>query len=383
MYNFKFANPVKIIFGKETIQELSKEIPAESRVMLIYGGGSILKNGVYNQVTAALKNFWWIEFSGIEANPHYETCVKAIEKIRENNVDFLLAVGGGSVIDAVKFIAAGAAIYHDPWDIMTGKAAISKALPFGTVITLPATGSEMNSNFVITKNATKEKLAAGSVLLFPKFSILDPETTYSLARIQTANGIVDAFVHVIEQYLTRMNNAPLQDYFAESIMKVLIEESKKVFDHPNDYDVRANLMWASSWALNGWIAQGVSEDWATHMIGHELTAFFGIDHAQTLAIVLPGVMEVMKDCKKDKILQLGCRVFGICEGNPDVRVHNTIVAVESFFNSVGINTHLSDHGVDENGISKIVNRMKEREWILGECENINFKVTEKILKLRL
>lgn len=317
MNNFKFANPVKIIFGKETIQELSKEITFGSRVMLIYGGGSILKNGVYDQVTAALKNFWWIEFSGIEANPHYETSVKAIEKIRENNVDFLLAVGGGSVIDAVKFIAAGAAIHHDPWDIMTGKAPISKALPFGTVITLPATGSEMNNNFVITKNETKEKLAAGSVLLFPKFSILDPETTYSLAPIQTANGIVDAFVHVIEQYLTCMNNAPLQDYFAESIMKVLIEESKKVFDHPTDYEVRANLMWASSWALNGWIAQGVSEDWATHMIGHELTAFFGIDHAQTLAIVLPGVMEVMKDFKNIKFYNLG---IGFLEFMKEIRM---------------------------------------------------------------
>ena len=383
MNNFKFANPVKIIFGKNTIQELSKEIPTESKVMLIYGGGSILKNGVYDQVAAALKNFRWIEFAGIEANPHYETCVKAIEKIRENKVDFLLAAGGGSVVDAVKFIAAGAAIHQDPWDIMTGKAAISKALPFGTVITLPATGSEMNSNFVITKNETKEKLAAGSFHIFPKFSILDPETTYSLSPIQTANGIVDAFVHVIEQYLTCINNAPLQDYFAESIMKVLIEGSKKVFEHPTDYEVRANLMWASSWALNGWIAQGVLEDWSTHMIGHELTAFFGIAHAQTLAIVLPGVMEVMKDNKKDKILQLGNRVFGICEGNQEVRGHNTILAVENLFNGIGIKTHLSDYGVDEKGISLIVNRMKERNWNLGEMENINYKIIEKILKLRL
>ncbi|MEG1556335.1 MAG: iron-containing alcohol dehydrogenase, partial [Bacteroidales bacterium] len=267
MNNFKFFNPVKIIFGKGMIAELANEIPAGSKVMMLTGTGSIKKNGVYEQVIDALRKFKVVEFWGIEPNPHYETCLKAVAQIRAEKVDFLLAVGGGSVIDATKFIAASVFYSGDPWDLMTGKAKVEAAVPFGTVLTLPATGSEMNKNFVITKVATEEKLALSSVYVYPKFSVLDPETTYSLPPVQTANGIVDTFVHVMEQYLTFEQHAELQDYFAESILKVLIKESKNVFKNPRDYDTRANLMWASSWGLNEWIAQGVAEDWATHMIG--------------------------------------------------------------------------------------------------------------------
>ena len=383
MYNFKFSNPVKILFGKNMIAELSKEIPANSKVMILYGGGSIHKNGVYEQVTNALKDFQWIEFAGIEPNPHYETCLKAVEKIRENEVNFLLAVGGGSVIDATKFIAAAALYDNDPWDFMLEKETITKAMPFGTVLTLPATGSEMNQGFVITKAATQEKLACGSPYTAPQFSVLDPETTYTLPTAQTANGIADTFVHVTEQYLTFPNRASLQDYFAEGILKVLIEEGGKVFDNPKDYDVRANLMWASTWGLNNWIGQGVPQDWATHMIGHELTAFYNIDHGKTLAIVLPGVLNVMRKEKAEKIIQMGERVFHVTEGSADERIDKTIQALEAFFQSIGIKTRLSDYGVDQSGIEQIIKRFKERGWQLGENENITYEVVERILIERI
>lgn len=383
MKNFEFANPVKILFGKGKIAKLSKEIPVGKNILIIYGGGSIKKNDVYRQVVTALQDHQWMEFSGIEANPHYETCLKAVNMIREYQIDFLLAVGGGSVIDATKFIAVAALYTGDPWDLMIGKATIDKALPFGTVLTLPATGSEMNKGFVITKAETQEKFAMGSYKTFPQFSILDPETTYTLPDKQTANGIVDTFVHVTEQYLTFNQQTPLQDYFAESILKVLIEEGVKVFENPHDYDIRANLMWASTWGLNNWIAQGVEEDWATHMIGHELTAFYGIDHGQTLAIVLPGVLKVKSNTKAEKILQMGERVWGITAGSSEERIEKTINKTETFFHSLGIKTRLSDYGIGEDVIDKIAQRFKERNWFLGEHQDIDYQVVETILRLRL
>ena len=383
MQNFSFYNPVKIIFGQGTISKLSKELPQSSKIMLIYGSGSIKKNGVYQQVYDVLKDFVTVEFSGIEPNPHFETCMKCVEKIKAENVDFLLAVGGGSVIDATKFIAAAAKFNGDAWKIMTGEGRVNEALPFGTVLTLPATASEMNKGAVITKAETREKLAFHSEKVYPKFSILDPETTYTLPKIQIANGIIDTFVHVTEQYLTTNENAKIQDYFAESILKVLIEESKIVFENPTDYDCRANLMWAATWGLNGWIGQGNIEDWATHIIGHELTAFHEIDHGQTLAIVLPGVMKIMQGEKREKILQMGKNVFGIKEIDEDKIINLTINAVDEFFQSLGIKTHLNDYNVGNETITKIVERFKEREWLLGEHENIDSEIVEIILKDRI
>jgi len=383
MENFKFSNPVKIIFGKGMIKELSKEISINKKVMILYGGGSIKSNGVYEQVMSALQNHQVTEFGGIEPNPHYETCMEAVNKIKQDKVDFLLAVGGGSVIDATKFIVAAACCEYDPWKLMTGEIPIRDAMPFGTVLTLPATGSEMNKNFVVTKASTKEKLACSSPFVFPKFSVLDPETTYSLPAKQTANGIADAFVHVLEQYLTAHQEAFIQDYFAESIIKVLLEKGVQVFQSPSDYDIRANLMWASTWALNEWIAQGVSEDWATHMIGHELTAFYGIDHGQTLAIVLPGVMHLLRTQKGEKILRLGKNVFGINSGTIDERIDMTIHEIEQFFRSIGIKTKLSEYGLGIDAIDPIVERFKERKWQLGEAGNIDYEMIEKILRSRI
>lgn len=383
MKNFKFSNPVKIIFGKGMIKELSKEISINKKVMILYGGGSIKSNGVYEQVMSALQNHQVTEFGGIEPNPHYETCMEAVNKIRQDKVAFLLAVGGGSVIDATKFIAAAVCCEDDPWKLMTGEIPVRNAMPFGTVLTLPATGSEMNKNFVVTKALTKEKLACSSPFVYPKFSVLDPETTYSLPAKQTANGIADAFIHVLEQYLTSPQEAFIQDYFAESILKVLLEKGIQVFQSPYDYDIRANLMWASTWALNEWIAQGVSEDWATHMIGHELTAFYGIDHGQTLAIVLPGVMHLLRAQKEEKILQLGKNVFGIDSGTIDERIDMTINQIDQFFRSIGIKTKLSEYGLGIDAIAPIVERFKERKWQLGEAGNIDYEMIEKILRSRI
>ncbi|NQU84519.1 MAG: iron-containing alcohol dehydrogenase, partial [Mariniphaga sp.] len=284
MYNFEYKNPVKIIFGKGTIPQVANELPKEAKILMTYGGGSIKKNGVYDQVKKALKSFDLLEFGGIEANPHYETCMKVVDLIKAEKVNFLLSVGGGSVLDATKFIAA-AVKYEgdDAWDILAKGAEVKEAMPLADVLTLPATGSEMNGNSVISRVSTQEKLAFGSPKVMPVFSILDPETIFSLPDRQVANGVVDAFVHVIEQYLTFPVNSPIQDRFAESILKTLVEEGPKILSNRTDYDSAANFMWSATVALNGLIGSGVPQDWATHMIGHELTAYHGIDHARTLA----------------------------------------------------------------------------------------------------
>lgn len=383
MQNFTFANPVKIIFGKGTIKNISQEISKDQKVLILYGGGSIKKNGVYDQVKEALKGYNIIEFSGIEPNPHYETCLQAVELIKKEKIDFLLSVGGGSVLDATKFIAAATLFSGEPWDILSKGAKIIKALPLGSVITLPATGSEMNSGGVITKAATEEKLAFSSDYTFPKFSVLDPETTYSLPAKQVANGVVDAFVHVMEQYLTTGNdNALLQDFMSEAIAKTVVIEGPKALSDPNNYEVRANVMWAATWALNGWINCGVEQDWATHMIGHEITAFYGLDHAQTLAIVLPGVMEVMKEQKAKKICRLGKEVFGINNNDSAKQIEETIKAVENFFNKVGVKTRLSDYDLGNDAIEKVANRFAERGWKVGEKQNISSATVKQILNLR-
>ena len=390
MNNFIYQNPVKIIFGIDTIENIGTEIPKDKKVLVIYGGGSIKKNGVYDQVAAALKDYEWTEFSGIEPNPHYETCMKAVALIKEKKSNYLLAVGGGSVIDATKFIAA-AACYGagDPWEILLPKGnerksenQLKEALPFGVVLTLPATGSEMNCNAVVTKAETHEKLAFASPMVYPQFSILNPAATYSLPASQTANGIADAFVHVMEQYLTYPVNALLQDLMAEAVLKTLLFEGPKALENPHNYEVRAAIMWACTCALNGWISVGVPQDWATHMIGHELTAFYGIDHGKTLSVVLPGVMTVLKDQKAEKILRLGREVFGIQADSTQELIDMTIQATERFFNKLGIKTKLSDYGLGEEAIDKIVARMKERKWKLGEKGNIDYAVIKEILESR-
>ncbi len=386
MNNFNFHNPVKILFGKGKIAELSKNVPVNARILLTYGGGSIHKNGVYDQVIAALKGFTIVEFGGIEPNPRYETLMKAVEIVKSEKIDFLLAVGGGSVLDGTKFIAA-AALYEgeSAWDIAVKQIVVSKALPLGAVLTLAATGSEMNSGGVITREATQEKFAFGSPVLFPVFSVLDPTITYSLPQRQVANGIVDAYVHVIEQYLTYPVNSPVQDRFAEGILLTLIEEGPKASTAETpDYENRANLMWAATMALNGLLSAGVKSDWSTHMIGHELTAFHGIDHAVTLAIVLPGVMRLMKDKRRVKLLQYAERVWNISEGSDEQKIETAIQQTESFFRQVGISTRLSEHQVGQDTIDRIVERFAQRKMrAVGAQQDVSIVDVGELLKTRL
>lgn len=382
MENFAFYNPVKILFGKGQIANIAAEIPVDAKILVTYGGGSIKTNGVYEQVKAALTGRTFLEFGGIEANPHLETLLKAVELIRAEGVNFLLAVGGGSVVDGTKFIAAAVPFDGDPWDILAKHAPIKAAIPFGAVLTLPATGSEMNTSSVVTKWETQEKLFFSSPLVFPKFSVLDPETTFSLPPRQVSNGIVDAFTHVMEQYLTYPVNAPLQDRMAESILQTLIEESPQTLLDLRDYESRANVMWCATMALNGLIGVGVPQDWATHMIGHELTALHGLDHAQTLAIVLPNMLTIKRDRKREKLLQYAERVWGLVDGDEDVRIDRAIQKTRDFFESVGVHTKLSDYGVGLDVIPLITDRFEKRGFVaLGEHQDVTPKVVEQILAL--
>lgn len=383
MNNFEFANPVKVVFGKGTIARLSALIPTNSRVLMVYGGGSIKKNGIYDQVKKALEGFQVIEFAGIEANPHYETCMQAVRKVKEEGIDFLLAVGGGSVIDATKFIAVASQFEGEPWDILSKGAVVKSALPLGVVLTLSATGSEMNERAVISRVSTCEKLNFSTPLVFPRFAILDPEVTYSLPARQVANGVVDSFIHVVEQYLTYPVNAKVQDYFAEGLMKTIYEEGLKVLDHPDDYDIRANLMWAATNALNVWIGQGVPQDWSSHRMGYSLTARFGLDHAQTLAVLLPGVMTYMRKEKQAKLVRMGEVVFGITEGNEEERAARTIEACETFFRTMGLKTHLGEYGIQESDLDALAAPIDKLGWRLGEHHNIDSKVAREIMALRL
>ena len=383
MENFIFQNPVKLIMGKGMIARLAKEIPSDKRIMITFGGGSVKKNGVYDQVKEALKDHFTVEFWGIEPNPSIETLRKAIALGKEEKVDYLLAVGGGSVIDGTKLISAGILYDGDAWDLVLAGRPVAHTVPLSTVLTLPATGSEMNERAVISRESVHEKLNFMSPLVFPKFAILDPQVTYSLPERQVANGVVDSFIHVVEQYLTYPVNAKVQDYFAEGLMKTIVEEGRKVLQNPNDYDIRANLMWAATNALNCWIGQGVPQDWSSHRMGYALTAQFGLDHAQTLAVILPGVMTYMRKEKAAKLIRMGEVIFGITEGSADEKAQKSIEATEDFFHFMGLKTRLSDYGIKESDLDALVEPIDRMGWKLGEYGNINSKVAKEILLLRL
>lgn len=384
MLNFNYYNPTRIVFGKGSIADLPKHIPGDATILMTYGGGSIRGNGVYGQVTAALAGRRVIEFGGIEPNPRYETLVKAVALAKAEGVDFLLAVGGGSVLDGTKFIAAampyGGA---DPWDLLSDWSLLKSAVPLGAVLTLPGTGSEMNGGAVISRDSTRQKLFFLSKRTYPQFSILDPETTYSLPPRQTANGAVDTFVHVLEQYMTYQAGAPLQDRFAESILRTLVEEAPKAMANPRDYDARANLMWCATNALNDWIACGVPQDWASHMIGHELTALYGVDHAQSLAIVAPGVMLHQRNRKRGKLLQYAARVWDIAEGGEESRIERAIARTEEFFRSLGVGTRLADYKIPADCGPVVARRLAERKMLLGEHQDLGSREVEEILALRV
>lgn len=380
MKNFSFQNPTRLVFGKGQIAKLNQLIPEDARLMLTFGFGSVKKNGVYDQVTEALKGRDYIEFWGIEPNPHVETLRKAIEQGKENNIDYVLAVGGGSVLDGTKLIACGIASDEDAWDIVL-KGYTKTQIPFASIMTVPATGSEMNRGAVITRNETKEKYSFASN--YPQFSILDPEVTYTLSEHQIACGLADAYVHVMEQYLTTTEQSRIMDRWSEGILHTLIEIAPKIKEDPHNYDLMADYMLAATMALNDFIRMGVTEDWATHMIGHELTALHGLTHGHSLVIVLPGLLRILKEQKWDKLLQYGERIFNITEGSEAERVDKAIEATEQFFRSLGLTTRLSEENIGNDTIDIIAKRFAEREAAYGEQENVDSDTTRKILEASL
>ncbi|AVR02604.1 alcohol dehydrogenase [Pluralibacter gergoviae] len=382
MFNFNLHTPTRILFGKDAIADLRAQIPDDARVLVTYGGGSVKKTGVLDRTLSALSGLEVLEFGGIEPNPSYETLMNAVKIAREQQVTFLLAVGGGSVLDGTKFIAAAAhyADGVDPWEILqTYGEKIASAIPMGSVLTLPATGSESNNGAVISRKTTGDKQAFRSPHVQPQFAVLDPVYTYTLPPRQTANGVVDAFVHTVEQYVTYPVNAQIQDRFAEGILLTLIEEGPKALAEPENYDVRANVMWAATQALNGLIGAGVPQDWATHMLGHELTAMHGLDHAQTLAIVLPSLWNEKRDAKRAKLLQYAARVWNITDGTDDQRIDAAIAATRRFFESMGVPTRLSDYGLDGSSIPALVDKLEEHGMTkLGENQDITLDVSRRI-----
>ena len=382
MNNFDLHTPTRILFGKGAIENLRDQIPADARVLVTYGGGSVKKTGVLDQVLSALNGIDVREFGGIEPNPSYETLMNAVQIARDEKITFLLAVGGGSVLDGTKFIAAAAhyAADSDPWEILeTYGSKVASAIPMGSVLTLPATGSESNKGAVISRKTTGDTRAFMSTHVQPVFAILDPVYTYTLPPRQVANGVVDAFVHTVEQYVTYPVDGKIQDRFAEGILLTLVEDGPKALKEPENYDVRANIMWAATQALNGLIGAGVPQDWATHMLGHELTAMHGLDHAQTLAIVLPALWNEKRDAKRAKLLQYAARVWNITEGSEEARIDAAIAATRDFFEQMGVPTRLSAYGLDGSSIPALLAKLEEHGMTqLGENQDITLDVSRRI-----
>lgn len=386
MNNFNFFNPTRIVFGEGQIKEIDQLVPKDARVLILFGGQSAKKHGTVDEVTAALNSRYYEEFGGIEANPSYTTLMRAVAQIKTNKLDYLLAVGGGSVIDGTKFIAAAVNCENDPWqEILVNSAKdIHTALPFGSVLTLPATGSEMNANSVVTRYETKEKLAFNSPLVYPEFSILDPTKAYTLPPRQLANGIVDAYTHIMEQYLTYPVDAKVQDRFAEGLLLTLIETGPTLLEDPTDYSLQSNFMWTATLALNGLIGAGVPQDWATHMIGHELTALHGLDHAQTLAIILPSIMQEQREHKHDKLLQYAERVWNITDGDDDSRINTAITKTRDFFEQMGVKTRLSDYHIPADAIPTMIKQLGEHGLNqLGEHGDVDLDKSRKVLEASL
>ena len=385
MQNFMFHNPTRIVFGRGEIARLRELVPGGARVLVTYGQGSVLRNGVLDQVRCALADHARLfEFGGIEANPACETLDQAIALGREERVNWILAVGGGSVVDGSKYIAAGMAHPGAPWELLTTDAAsrLTGVMPIGVVLTLPATGSESNDGAVISRYASSDKLEFKTPLVQPRFAILDPLTTFSLPPQQTANGIVDTFVHTTEQYLTFPVDGKVQDRFAEGLLLTLIEEAPRVKKEPNNYDCRANLMWAATLGLNGLIGAGVPQDWATHMLGHEITALYGLDHAQTLAIVLPAMLQVTRQEKRAKLLQYAERVWGLKDGDEEARIDQAILQTRQFFESLQVKTRLSDYGIGKDAIPALVAQLERHGMTaLGENRTLTLERSRQVYEL--
>jgi NADP-dependent alcohol dehydrogenase len=384
MRDFTFHNPTRVLFGRGQIKGLEREIPPNARVLLLAGGGSIRANGVYAQLKDALGGRIAGEVWGIRTNPDLEDVERALAEVRKLDADFLLAAGGGSVADAAKAVAGLARTEGDAWALLSRGARFSGALPLGVVMTAPGTGSETNASAAISKRETAQKVVFTNPLCFPVFAVIDPEATLTLSREQTVNGVVDSFVHVLEQYLTYPSAAALTDRLSEAVLLTLLEQGRLVLDAPNDYDVRANLAWAASLALGGLLGAGVPQDWTTHHIGHELTALFGIDHARTLAVVLPAVLRGRRAQKAEKLAQYAARVFGIEAGSADERSERAIEQTVAFFEALGVPTKLSSYGLGAEALPKVIANLKAARRVrLGERLDITLDEAQKFLELAL
>jgi NADP-dependent alcohol dehydrogenase len=382
MNNFTLHTPTKILFGKGQVAQLREQLPSDARILITYGGGSVVRSGLLEQIRSELAGMTLFEFGGIEPNPTYETLMGAVSLARAERIDFLLAVGGGSVLDGTKFIAA-ATHYdeaRDPWHILeTVGSEVRSAIALGSVLTLPATGSEMNMGAVVTRRSTGDKVHFFSPFVMPRFAVLDPVLTYTLPERQVANGVVDAFVHIVEQYLTYPVNAKVQDRFAEGLLLTLIEEGPKALTDPHNYEVRANIMWSATMALNGLIGAGVPQDWATHMLGHELTALHGLDHAQTLAVVLPALLQAKRKQKHAKLLQYAERVWDLRSGSEAERIDDAIAATRDFFERMGVKTRLRDYGLNDLGIDTLIGKLGEHGMTaIGEHGDIDLVQSQHI-----
>lgn len=385
MLNFDFQNPTKLMFGQGRIADIAGEIPRNARVLITYGGGSVKRNGVLDQVKAALAGYDLTEFAGIEPNPVYETLMRAVDLVKSQKIDYLLAIGGGSVIDGTKFIACAALFTGDPWEIILRRGVgITEAMPLGTILTLPATGSESNPRAVVTRKSMNAKISFYSTAIFPRFAVLDPTITYSLPPAQISNGVVDAYMHVFEQYMTYPVEAKLQERFSEGILLTLLEEGPKALADPLNYDVRSNVMLCATMALNGLIGSGVPHDWSTHMVSHELTALYGIDHACTLAVLMPGMLKVQKEDKRLRLLQYAERIWGLKDGDEDVIIDAAIEKTREFFETMQLKTHLSDYGLTADNIPEILEHLEKHDMVrLGERKNVTPDRVRKALEMSL
>ncbi|MCE9776285.1 iron-containing alcohol dehydrogenase [Shewanella algae] len=385
MYDFEFYNPTRLLFGRSSLEQLDTLVPNDARVLLLYGGQSAKRNGTLAQVSQVLGKRICAEFGGISPNPDYHQLLQAVEQIRQQKLDFILAIGGGSIIDAGKFIAAAVPYQGEPWEILeTDGRHIDQALPLGTVLTLPATGSEMNNCAVISNSALGLKRSFRHPSVFPRFSVLAPQLSFSLPQPQIANGVVDAFVHVTEQYLTYPVDAKVQDRFAEGLLLTLIEEGPKALAEPENYRVRANIMFSATMALNGLIGTGVPQDWSTHKLGHELTVRHGLDHAVTLAILLPAMLRLRKAAKHAKLLQYAERVWQLSDGSEEQRIDAAIELTRQFFESMGLQTHLSDYGIGHEAIAPLLENL-ERQGLtqLGEDGRVDLELSRQVFQASL
>lgn len=387
MNNFYYYNPTKIIFGKGMIENIVREIPKHKKILIIHGVSSIKKNGVYNTLREVLKTYQVYEFGGVGPNPDCDTAAEIVNVIRDKNIDFLLAVGGGSVIDMTKFVslAANYPEENNPWDFLKDKSKTpSNSIEFGVILTIPATGSEMNNAFVISNKKTCEKLVASAYTTYPEFSVLDPSFALSLSRQQMLNGIIDTYIHILEQYMTCLHDGFVQDSQSEAFLKTIISIAPKLLDKSRRYEDLATFTWVAAQVSSGILCRGVPVDWSSHEISHQITAITNLDHAKALALVLFGVWENQFESKKEKLAKYSKNVLDYEGADPKESAQFAISETQNLFKNWGMDTKLSDYDIScTNLIGSVIDYFKKNRAILGENNSITYKNIEKILQSRV